>query len=203
MVEMLKEQVKKTLTEMLEYGLKDGLQNDEMNDYADQILALFPQGDKDGVWVFKTDKLTPLQVKSTVCHQCPFPGELETKCDWCDNPKLIEFLWLAIPAIDDFYNQSKQAALKEQMERVRDKLPEVARQQISQKHSLWFDDVDSTEIDELVDAIVEALKAELEGEGLVLEHGCRYLNSEFECEKGLLISGKCPSECIYYDDGSR
>jgi hypothetical protein len=56
------------------------------------------------------------------------------------------------------------AALKEQMERVMYKLPEVARRQISQKHSLWFDDVDSTEIDELVDAIVEALKAELEGE---------------------------------------
>ena len=68
--------------------------------------------------VFKTDKLTPLQVKACVCQQCPFPGELETKCDWCDNPKMVEFLRLALSAIDDFYQQHEANALKEQMEMV-------------------------------------------------------------------------------------
>ena len=39
--------------------------------------------------------------------------------------------------------------------------------------------------------------------GLVLEHGCSYLNSELECEKGLLLYSKCPHNCVYYDDGSQ
>lgn len=106
---------------------------------ADQILALFPQGDKidgnalpsaaydeyftppqgeGGHWIFKTDKLTPLQVMACVCQQCPFPGELETRCSWCDNPKMMEFLGLAIPAMGDFYQQHETLALKEQMEMV-------------------------------------------------------------------------------------
>ena len=61
-----------------------------------------------GEWVFKTDKLTPLQVKACVCQQCPFPGELETKCDWCDNPKMMEFLRVAISAMEDFYTQENK-----------------------------------------------------------------------------------------------
>ena len=75
-----------------------------------------------GEWVFKTNKLTPLQVKACVCQQCPFPGELGTKCDWCDNPKMMEFLRLAIPAMGDFFQQHEANALKEQMERVIEKI---------------------------------------------------------------------------------
>ena len=88
---------------------------------ADQILALFPLWvmqsrpnpspfpiRRRGHWVFKTDKLTPLQVKACVCQQCPFPGELETKCDWCDNPKMMEFLRVAISAMEDFYTQENK-----------------------------------------------------------------------------------------------
>ena len=71
---------------------------------ADQILALFSQSH----WVFKTDKLTPLQVMACVCQQCPFPGELETRCSWCDHPKMVEFLRLALSAIDDFYTQENK-----------------------------------------------------------------------------------------------
>lgn len=94
--------------------------------YADQILALFPQGE--ARWIFKTDKLTPFQVKACVCQQCPFPGEIETKCDWCDNPKMMEFLRLALSAIDDFYQQHEAQALKEQMERVIKGLTKILNQ---------------------------------------------------------------------------
>ena len=62
-------------------------------------------------------------------------------------------------------------------------------------------DVDNLEA--LLPILEKLLKAELEGDGLVLEQGCCYLNDKNKCKKGLLINGKCPSECIYYDDGSR
>ena len=62
-------------------------------------------------------------------------------------------------------------------------------------------DVDNLEA--LLPILEKLLKAELEGHAQVLELGCRYLDNKDKCEKGLLINGKCPSECIYYDDGSR
>ena len=97
-------------------------------------------------------------------------------------------------------------ALKEQMERVIKKI----YKSYSYLRSLCLFTQDDGELargydlamNEALSELV-ALKSELEGEGLVLEHGCRHLSSEFECEKWLLINGKCPSECIYYDDGSR
>ena len=123
------------------------------SELADQILALFPQGEG--------GLLRDEEICKTACGEyagkCP-ARRLNHGCsDFVD-------IMAVVTKQHDLDQQHEVQALKEQMERVIDKLPEVARQQISQKHSLWFDDVDSTEIDELVDAIVEALKAELEGE---------------------------------------
>ena len=36
-----------------------------------------------------------------------------------------------------------------------------------------------------------------------IEEGCHYLNTEYECEKGRLVGGRCSSNCVFYDDGSR
>ena len=115
-----------------------------------------PQGEG-GHWVFKTDKLTPLQVKACVCQQCPFPGELETKCDWCDNPKMMEFLRLAIPAMEDFFQQHEANALKEQMERV---MGVIDRQINSYKDNnpLWINKVT------VLEDIKDNLKSQLESE---------------------------------------
>ena len=107
----MKEQINDKLKEFITYAREEGVTDDEIYMLMEDV---FPQAH----WVFKTNKLTPLQVKACVCQQCPFPGELETKCDWCDNPKMLEFLWLALPAIDDFYQHHEAQALKEQMERV-------------------------------------------------------------------------------------
>lgn len=117
---MSKEQIKRILLKFRDdtsIAEATNMMPPSLDYYAEQILALFPQGDV-GRWVFKTDKLTPLQVLTCVCQQCPFPGELETRCSWCDYPKMMEFLRLALSAIDDFYQQRETQALKEQMERV-------------------------------------------------------------------------------------
>lgn len=139
-----------------------------------------------GEWVFKTDKLTPLQVKACVCQQCPFPGELGTKCDWCDNPKLMEFLRVAISAMEDFYTQAfldtpltdkeheivKQEwekahaielALKEQMERVIGVIEEKMEELTSQIKSYQCPQQVPTAYLAQSYAL-KALKAELEGE---------------------------------------
>ena len=201
---MNKEQIKDKIKEFVNYAREEeeGVTDDDIYMFMDDV---FPQGDG-GRWVFKTDKLTPLQVKACVCQQCPFPGELGTKCDWCDNPKMMEFLRLALSAIDDFYQQHEANALKEQRERIQDKIDKS----YLYLRSLCLAPEDDGDLARGYDiAMNEALselatlKAELGGEGLVLEHGCRHLSSEFECEKRLLIKGKCPSDCIYYDDGSR
>ena len=124
-----------------DWGEQDEVVHKHYLKLADQILALFPQ-DEGGLISSDT-------VNDLIKH-CP--------------EGVSSRVSLIIRKVQFNIDQQHEAlALKEQMERVMDKLPEVARQQISQKHSLWFDDVDSTEIDELVDAIVEALKAELEG----------------------------------------
>jgi hypothetical protein len=38
--------------------------------------------------------------------------------------------------------------------------------------------------------------------GTTIEEGCCHLNSEFECELNKLTWGKCPKDCVFYDDGS-
>ncbi len=161
---------------------------------ADQILALFPQGEGG------------LLGEDDICSYCEdYPCELWEGDGYSTCSKFQDLTELA-QAQHALDQQHEALALKEQMERVIKKIYKsysylrclcLAAEDGSEK-AKGYDLAMNEALSELVN-----LKAELEGHAQVLELGCRYLDNKDKCEKGLLINGKCPSECVYYDDGSR